>query len=99
MLLVFNVDTNIHINRSHLLASHCASHPASRIPRPVWIGPYVWDAAARVMFARLLVKWKSISAGSCLDGDCPQVYVRAVDWMRQEMTKCTNERRRLLRIH
>ncbi len=29
MLLAYSVDTLIHINRSHLLASHCASRPAS----------------------------------------------------------------------
>ncbi len=29
MLLACSVDTPIHINRSHLLASHCASRPAS----------------------------------------------------------------------
>ena len=29
MLLVCSVDTPIHINRSHLLVSHCVSHPAS----------------------------------------------------------------------
>ena len=34
MLLACSVDTPIHINRSHLLASRCAS-----VPRPVWIGP------------------------------------------------------------
>ena len=29
MLLACSVDTPIHINRSHLLASRCASHPES----------------------------------------------------------------------
>ena len=31
MLLVCSVDIPIHINRSHLLASHCASRPPSRV--------------------------------------------------------------------
>ena len=33
MLLVCSVDTLIHINRPHLLASHCALHPVSCV---VW---------------------------------------------------------------
>ncbi len=34
----------IHINRSHLLALHCASRRiAHRVPRPVWMGPYQHD--------------------------------------------------------
>ena len=37
MLLVCSVDTPIHINRSHLLAWRCASHPASCVD---WAMPF-----------------------------------------------------------